>query len=192
LNAGAVSADVMPIQTTEIRRNTAPVQTMARRMFLFSLKCLNRDRLLKEEDQAKQNLKNPNKFLSFGWCTDGVLSRFVLLYCMVCSAFFIIAVRFRDHTMRILVGVKRVVDYAFKIRVRPDKTGVELSNVKMSMNPFDEIAMEEGIDILKLPWDVGLFSNPEYSVVLVSCSAALEGGWCCQGDCGCFDWPEGI
>jgi len=47
--------------------------------------------------------------------------------------------------MRALVGVKRVVDYAVKIRVRSDKTAVELDNVKMSMNPFCEIAVEEGL-----------------------------------------------
>lgn len=43
--------------------------------------------------------------------------------------------------MKILVGVKRVVDYAVKIRVMADKTGVDLSNVKMSLNPFCEIAI---------------------------------------------------
>uniref|UniRef100_A0A7S4BMX2 Electron transfer flavoprotein subunit beta n=1 Tax=Chrysotila carterae TaxID=13221 RepID=A0A7S4BMX2_CHRCT len=47
--------------------------------------------------------------------------------------------------MRVLVGVKRVIDYAVKIRVRPDKKAVETANVKMSMNPFDEIAMEEAV-----------------------------------------------
>jgi electron transfer flavoprotein beta subunit len=47
--------------------------------------------------------------------------------------------------MRILVPVKRVVDYNVKIRVKADNSGVELANVKMSMNPFDEIAMEEAI-----------------------------------------------
>lgn len=47
--------------------------------------------------------------------------------------------------MRILVPVKRVVDYNVKVRVKADNTGVELANVKMSMNPFDEIAMEEAI-----------------------------------------------
>jgi len=47
--------------------------------------------------------------------------------------------------MKVLVAVKRVVDYNVKIRVKSDKTGVELSNVKMSMNPFDEIAVEEGV-----------------------------------------------
>ena len=47
--------------------------------------------------------------------------------------------------MKILVAVKRVVDYNVKVRVKSDKTGVELANVKMSMNPFDEIAVEEAI-----------------------------------------------
>ena len=47
--------------------------------------------------------------------------------------------------MKILVPVKRVVDYNVKVRVKPDQTGVELANIKMSMNPFDEIAVEEAI-----------------------------------------------
>ena len=47
--------------------------------------------------------------------------------------------------MKLLVCVKRVVDYNVKIRVKPDGSGVELANVKMSMNPFDEIAVEEAI-----------------------------------------------
>ena len=47
--------------------------------------------------------------------------------------------------MKVLVPVKRVVDYNVKIRVKSDGTGVELANVKMSMNPFDEIAVEEAI-----------------------------------------------
>jgi electron transfer flavoprotein beta subunit len=47
--------------------------------------------------------------------------------------------------MKILVCVKRVVDYNVKIRVKPDGSGVELSNIKMSMNPFDEIAVEEAV-----------------------------------------------
>ncbi len=47
--------------------------------------------------------------------------------------------------MRVLVPVKRVVDYNVKIRVKPDGTGVDLANVKMSMNPFDEIAVEEAV-----------------------------------------------
>lgn len=47
--------------------------------------------------------------------------------------------------MKILVPVKRVVDYNVKIRVKSDQSGVELDNVKMSMNPFDEIAVEEAV-----------------------------------------------
>jgi electron transfer flavoprotein beta subunit len=47
--------------------------------------------------------------------------------------------------MKVLVAVKRVVDYNVKIRVKADKSGVELANVKMSMNPFDEIGVEEAV-----------------------------------------------
>lgn len=47
--------------------------------------------------------------------------------------------------MKVLVPVKRVVDANVKVRVKPDGTGVELANVKMSMNPFDEIAVEEAV-----------------------------------------------
>jgi len=47
--------------------------------------------------------------------------------------------------MKLLVPVKRVVDYNVKIRVKPDGSGVDLANVKMSMNPFDEIAVEEAV-----------------------------------------------
>src|SRR3954468_9442649 len=47
--------------------------------------------------------------------------------------------------MKALVAVKRVIDYNVKIRVKADKTGVETANVKMSMNPFDEIAVEEAL-----------------------------------------------
>ena len=47
--------------------------------------------------------------------------------------------------MKVLVAVKRVIDYNVKIRVKADKTGVETANVKMSMNPFDEIGVEEAI-----------------------------------------------
>jgi electron transfer flavoprotein beta subunit len=49
--------------------------------------------------------------------------------------------------MKILVPVKRVVDYNVKVRVKADQTGVELANVKMSMNPFDEIAVEEAVKL---------------------------------------------
>ena len=47
--------------------------------------------------------------------------------------------------MKVLVPVKRVVDYNVKIRVKPDNTGVDLNNVKMSLNPFCEIAVEEAV-----------------------------------------------
>jgi len=49
--------------------------------------------------------------------------------------------------MNILVPVKRVIDYNVKIRVKPDGSGVELENVKMSMNPFDEVALEEALKL---------------------------------------------
>jgi electron transfer flavoprotein beta subunit len=47
--------------------------------------------------------------------------------------------------MKVLVPVKRVVDYNVKVRVKPDGSGVDIANVKMSMNPFDEIAVEEAV-----------------------------------------------
>jgi electron transfer flavoprotein beta subunit len=47
--------------------------------------------------------------------------------------------------MKALVAVKRVVDYNVKVRVKADKTGVDLTNVKMSINPFCEIAVEEAV-----------------------------------------------
>ena len=49
--------------------------------------------------------------------------------------------------LKILVSAKRVVDYAAKVRILPDKTGVDFSTVKMSMNPFCEIAVEEAVKI---------------------------------------------
>ncbi len=63
--------------------------------------------------------------------------------------------------MKILVPVKRVVDYNVKIRVKADGTGVDLANVKMSMNPFDEIAVEEAVRLK----DKGIATE----VVVVSC-----------------------
>lgn len=62
--------------------------------------------------------------------------------------------------MKILVAVKRVVDYAVKIRVKADGSGIELANVKMSMNPFDEIAVEEAVRIKE--------KDPSTEVVVVS------------------------
>ncbi|WP_250511636.1 MULTISPECIES: electron transfer flavoprotein subunit beta/FixA family protein [unclassified Caballeronia] len=66
--------------------------------------------------------------------------------------------------MKILVAVKRVVDYNVKVRVKSDGSGVELANVKMSMNPFDEIAMEEAVRLR----EAGVATE----VVAVSCGVA--------------------
>ena len=66
--------------------------------------------------------------------------------------------------MKILVPVKRVVDYNVKVRVKSDGSGVDLANVKMSMNPFDEIAVEEAVRLK----EKGAVSE----VVVVSCGVA--------------------
>lgn len=66
--------------------------------------------------------------------------------------------------MKVLVPVKRVVDYNVKVRVKADQTGVDLANVKMSMNPFDEIALEEAVRLK----EAGLVTE----VVAVSCGEA--------------------
>ena len=66
--------------------------------------------------------------------------------------------------MKVLVPVKRVVDYNVKVRVKADETDVDLANVKMSMNPFDEIAVEEAVRLK----EKGLVSE----VVAVSCGPA--------------------
>ena len=63
--------------------------------------------------------------------------------------------------MKVLVSVKRVVDYNVKVRVKSDGTGVDIANVKMSMNPFDEIAVEEAVRLK----EKGLVSE----VIAVSC-----------------------
>jgi electron transfer flavoprotein beta subunit len=49
--------------------------------------------------------------------------------------------------MKALVGVKRVLDYAIKVRVNAEKTGIATKGLKMSMNPFDEIAVEEALKL---------------------------------------------
>ena len=66
--------------------------------------------------------------------------------------------------MKILVPVKRVVDYNVKVRVKADGSGVDLANVKMSMNPFDEIAVEEAVRLK----EAGVVTE----VVAVSCGVA--------------------
>ena len=65
--------------------------------------------------------------------------------------------------MKVLVPVKRVVDYNVKVRVKADGTGVETANVKMSMNPFDEIAIEEAVRLR----EAGVATE----VIAVSCGA---------------------
>jgi len=67
--------------------------------------------------------------------------------------------------MKILVGVKRVIDYNVRIRVKADGSGVETANVKMSMNPFDEIAVEEAVRLKE--------KNIASEVVVVSIGADL-------------------
>jgi len=66
--------------------------------------------------------------------------------------------------LKILVPVKRVVDYNVKVRVKSDGSGVDLANVKMSMNPFDEIAVEEAVRLK----EAGVATE----VVVVSCGVA--------------------
>ena len=51
--------------------------------------------------------------------------------------------------MKILVPVKRAIDYNVKVRVKADESGVDLANVKMSINPFDEIAVEEAVRLVE-------------------------------------------
>jgi len=71
--------------------------------------------------------------------------------------------------MKILVPVKRVVDYNVKVRVKSDGSGVDIANVKMSMNPFDEIAVEEAVR-LKEKGAAG--SGAATEVIAVSCGVA--------------------
>jgi electron transfer flavoprotein beta subunit len=66
--------------------------------------------------------------------------------------------------MKVLVPIKRVVDYNVKVRVKPDGTGVDTANVKMSMNPFDEIAVEEAVRLKE--------KGVATEVVAVSCGVA--------------------
>src|SRR5258706_13181117 len=66
--------------------------------------------------------------------------------------------------MKVLVAVKRVVDFNVKVRVKPDGSGVDTANVKMSMNPFDEIAVEEAVRLKE--------KGVATEVVVVSCGIA--------------------
>ena len=66
--------------------------------------------------------------------------------------------------MKVLVSIKRVVDFNVKVRVRPDGSGVDTANVKMSMNPFDEIAVEEAVRLKE--------KGVATEIVVVSCGVA--------------------
>src|SRR5207248_5009958 len=66
--------------------------------------------------------------------------------------------------MKVLVPVKRVVDFNVKVRVKSDNTGVDIANVKMSMNPFDEIAVEEAVRLKE--------KGVATEVIAVSCGVA--------------------
>jgi electron transfer flavoprotein beta subunit len=66
--------------------------------------------------------------------------------------------------MKVLVPVKRVVDYNVKVRVKSDNTGVDIANVKMSMNPFDEIAVEEAVRLKE--------KGVATEIIAVSCGVA--------------------
>ncbi len=66
--------------------------------------------------------------------------------------------------MKVLVAVKRVVDFNVKVQVRSDRTGVDIANVKMSMNPFDEIAVEEAVRLKE--------KGVATEVIVVSCGIA--------------------
>jgi electron transfer flavoprotein beta subunit len=67
-------------------------------------------------------------------------------------------------SMKVIVAIKRVVDFNVKVRVKSDGTGVETSNVKMSMNPFDEIAIEEAVRLKE--------KGAATEVIAVSCGSA--------------------
>jgi hypothetical protein len=72
----------------------------------------------------------------------------------------------KEPVLKVLVAVKRVVDYNVKVRVKSDGTGVDLANVKMSMNPFDEIAVEEAVRLRE--------KGVATEVVVVSCGSARK------------------
>ena len=83
--------------------------------------------------------------------------------------------------MKILVCVKRVIDYNVKIRVKADKSGVETENVKMSMNPFDEIAVEEAVKMK----EKGIANEIVVaSIGKASCQETIRSGLAMGGDRG--------
>ena len=78
--------------------------------------------------------------------------------------------------MKVLVPVKRVIDYNVKVRVKPDQSGVDLANVKMSMNPFDEIAVEEAVRLKekgKATEVVAVFIGPQQASETIRTALAM-------------------
>ena len=91
--------------------------------------------------------------------------------------------------MKVLVPVKRVIDYNVKVRVKADNTGVELANVKMAMNPFDEIAVEEALRLKAIDAsEIGIEpileeaapTKPEKSDAAETCLKALDYKGCME------------
>src|SRR5438045_7942456 len=66
-----------------------------------------------------------------------------------------------EPPLKLLIPIKRVIDFNVKVRVKPDGSGVDTSNVKMSMNPFDEIAVEEAVRLKE--------KSVATEIVVVSC-----------------------
>ena len=87
--------------------------------------------------------------------------------------------------MKILVPIKRVVDYNVKVRPKADETGVELNNVKMAMNPFCEIAVEEAVRLKEagkaeeiIAVTIGASSSQEQLRTALALGAGLDGLSC--------------
>ena len=91
--------------------------------------------------------------------------------------------------MKVLVPVKRVVDYNVKVRVKSDGTGVDIANVKMSMNPFDEIAIEEAVRLKEA--GIAVLQDSAFRAATLACvragrSRLTEG----LRALGCTVWPS--
>src|SRR3989440_6273400 len=91
--------------------------------------------------------------------------------------------------MKVLVPVKRVVDYNVKVRVKSDGTGVELANVKMSMNPFDEIAVEEALRLREAGKATEVIC---VSIGLAQCSETIRTGLAMGADRGILVKVDGV
>ena len=86
-----------------------------------------------------------------------------------------------SRDIKVMVGVKRVIDYAVRIRVKPDGSGVETNNVKMSMNPFDEIgarARANGFPFLALPLTLPCSFPHTLTLRIDSCVGSTQGSFC--------------